>query len=156
MGNKIVLIALSLALAVFSCAGTAGAVDQKNTGCGLGYYFFKDAKDTFATQLLAVTTNSFSTQTFGILTETFGCRQPRQLVSDERLHEFVAANMDSLAADMAAGQGESLGTLAELMDVPELERHGFYSTLKENFESIFTGQNVQSAQVINNILKVTG
>ena len=149
------VVLLSL-LVLTLCAGTAGAVTKSNTGCGLGYYFFKDAKDSFATQLLAVSTNSLGTQTFGILTETFGCRQPKRLVYDERLYEFVGSNMDSLAADMAFGHGESLDTLAELMFVPEPDRPVFYATLQDNFRRIFTSRYIQSAQVIDNILKVAG
>ena len=146
----------SAAIMVLIGAGPAGAVNKGNTGCGLGYVFFKDARDSFATQLLAVTTNSLSTQTFGILTETFGCKQPSSLVSDERLNEFVAGNMDGLASDMAAGQGESLMTLAELMDVPEGQRPGFYATLKDNFGQIFTREDIQSAELIGNILRAAG
>jgi len=156
MKGKPFSIVILLFLALLLGAGAAGAVTKSTTGCGLGYYLFKDATDTFATQLLAVTTNSMGTQTFGILTGTGGCRQPKRLVSDERLHEFVAGNMDSLAADMASGQGESLDTLAELMSVPEPERPAFCATLQENFSNIFTSRDVQSAQVIDNILKIAG
>jgi len=156
MKGRPFLIVFVLLPALLLFAGAAEAVTKSTTGCGLGYYIFKDATDTFATQLLAVTTNSMGTQTTGILTGTGGCRQPKRLVSDERLHEFVASNMDSLAADMASGQGESLDTMAELMSVPEPDRPVFYATLQSNFRSIFTSRDVRPAQVIDNILKVAG
>jgi hypothetical protein len=157
MKKQRLLMVLSLSvLVVFLSAGSSGAVNKGNTGCGLGYYFFKNASDSFLVQLLAVTTNSLGTQTFGILTETFGCRQPKRLAHDERLNEFVAGNMDSLAAEMASGEGESLATLAELMEVPEPQRDGFYVSLKENFTRIFTSSDIRSSQLIENILEVTG
>jgi len=154
--NAIKTLLLVSALALLIGPSPAEAVNKGNTGCGLGYYFFKDAKDSFLTELMAVTTNSLGTATFGILTETFGCRQPKDLVENERLNEFVAGNMDSLAADMAAGEGESLAALAELMEVPAPRRAGFYAALKDNFTSIFTSSDIQSASLIDNILKVTG
>jgi len=154
--HPLLSITILSVLAVMLSAGTSEAVYKGNTGCGLGYYLFQDAKDSFVTEFLAVTTNSLGTQTFGILTETMGCRQPKQVVSDERLNEFVAGNMDSLASEMARGEGESLATLAELMEVPAPRRQDFYAVLKDNFQSIFTSREIQSAQLIDNILKVTG
>jgi hypothetical protein len=151
--QKVLILA---ALGLLLSAGTSEAVYKGNTGCGLGYYFFKDARDSFVTEFLAVTTNSLGTQTFGILTETFGCRQPKSLVQDKRLNEFVAGNMDSLASEMASGEGESLATLAELMEVPVPRREGFYSLLKENFSSIFTSSHIRSPELIDNIIKVAG
>jgi hypothetical protein len=135
--------------------GVAHAVNKDNTGCGLGYLIFKDSGDSTAIESIAVTTNgTFGNQTFGITTGTLECSQPASFVSNERLNEFVASNMDTIARDIAAGDGEALATLAELMEVPSVERDEFFSTLQKNFSEIFTSEDIQSAQVIDNIVNV--
>lgn len=154
--KKLSFIVITPLLAGLLCATSAGAVNKHNTGCGLGYYLFKDSPSTFATELIAVTTNSLGTQTTGILTETLYCTQPEELVGDKRLNDFVAANMDSLAADMASGHGESLEALAELMRVPEPVRPEFFSRLHGGFTEIFTSRDIQADELINNIIKAAG
>ncbi len=129
----------------------AYAVNQKNTGCGLGYLIFK-GNDGLLFQVLAVTTNgTFGNQTFGITTGTLDCAQPAKFASIEKINTFVADNMDSLATDISKGQGEYLNTLAVLMEVPEGSRAGFYSKLQSNFSRIYTSSKITSGEVVNNI-----
>lgn len=152
--KKFVLVGSLVFLMAFGVAIADAA--QDNTGCGLGAMLFKGKDDSVLMQVFAVTTNGTSgNQTFGITTGTLECEKPASFVRNERLNEFVAANMDSLAQDIAAGSGESLDTLAELMEVPAAERAHFYATLQTNFSSIFSSPDVQSAQVIDKIAKVT-
>lgn len=126
----------------------------QNVGCGLGSIALKE-RDTILHQVLAVTTNgTFGNQTFGITSGTLECQRPAKFVENEKLNTFVAANMDSIAVDMAAGQGESLVTLAELMEVPADSRVEFYASLQQNFRGIYTSSGVESADVIDNIAKV--
>jgi hypothetical protein len=75
-------------------------------------------------------------------------------VSNERLEQFVASNMDTLARDIAAGNGETLSTLAELLQIPAAERPAFAATLKANFGRIYPSAQVQAGQVIDNIITV--
>ncbi|MDA8168484.1 MAG: DUF3015 family protein [Nitrospiraceae bacterium] len=142
-----------LALLGFTTAGFAENIHE-NVGCGLGTMLLEKSKDSILIEILAATTNAtLGNQTFGISSGTLGCRQPARWASNE-LNQFVAANMDSLAKDIAAGKGESLDTLAELMKIPSGGRAAFYSKLQANFAKIFTSENVQSADVIDNIVSV--
>ncbi len=146
----VVLVALSLALLGASAAMAA----DSNTGCGLGDLIFGDP-DTVALQSLEATTNGiFGNQTFGITSGTSNCSKPSKYVSNERLQEFVAQNMDSIASDIASGQGESLDTVAELMGVQTSERTAFGTTVQASFQEIYTSGQVTSAQVIDNIAAV--
>lgn len=126
-----------------------------NTGCGLGTMLFGQGGsglDTVLTQILAVTTNGTSgNQTFGISTGTSECDQPSKWVSNEEVNKFVLANMDDLAKDIAAGQGETVSTLAELMEVPEESRDTFFSTLQENFDQIFPSSDVNYSHVVDTV-----
>jgi hypothetical protein len=77
------------------------------------------------------------------------------LYAREQLHKFVASNMDSVAKDIARGNGESLDTLAELMQVPVEKRGTFNTQLQQNFDRIFTSAQVTETEVIENIITVT-
>ena len=76
-------------------------------------------------------------------------------MSNERLNEFMVANMDNLARDIAQGRGETLDAFAELMGVPADKRPEFYSQLQSGFTKIFTAGNVQMASVMDNITTVS-
>lgn len=151
--RKHLVILLSM-LCLVLVAGNALADSNRNSGCGLGSMVFENQTSVLQ-QVLAATTNGTSgNQTFGISSGTSNCEQPSNWVQNERLNRFVAENMDSLAGDIAQGQGEYLSTLATLMEVPEDQRPGFYSTLQNNFSNIYTSETVNSADVIDNIRSV--
>jgi len=121
-----------------------------NTGCGLGNQVITN-QDSVLMQVFAATTNGTSgNQTFGITSGTSGCAKPAKFVSNERANEFVAGNMDALASDISNGQGEALSTLATLLNVSNTDT--FASVLQENFDSIYSSENVSSADVIDNIV----
>lgn len=123
-----------------------------NVGCGLGSEIIKD-RDSVLMEVLAVSTNGTSgNQTFGITSGTSGCSKPAKLVSNDQATQFVEENMDALAMDISNGKGESLDTLATLLKVNNKE--AFTAKLQQNFASIYTGTDVTSAQVMDNIITV--
>ena len=106
-------------------------------------------------QILAATTNgTFGSQTFGITTGTSNCAKTAKFAGVDRLNEFVVANMDNLAKDIAMGHGESLDTLAELIGISADQRPLIYSKLQANFSGIFTSEKVEAADVVDNIFSV--
>jgi hypothetical protein len=136
-------------------AGAGWAVDQKNTGCGLGTILF-EGQNGLVSQTFAVTTNgTFGNQTFGITSGTSNCEQYKEFTYNEKVNTFVADNMDNLARDIARGQGEYLSTLAVLMDIPEAQRGDFRYRLQSHFSDIYTSDKVTHLEVVNNILAVT-
>ena len=148
---------LFVAVVVLSLVLMGGAVAfaaESNVGCGLGDLILGDP-DSVVLQSFEATTNGTSgNQTFGVTSGTSNCKKPSKLVSNERLQEFVTQNMDSIASDIASGQGESLDTVAELMGVPAAERAAFGATVQASFTKIYTSGDVTSAQVIDNIAAV--
>lgn len=147
--------ALFTALMILFCASPLMAQQAaRNTGCGLGTILWDgNADGSIMSQTLQATTNgTFGNQTFGITSGTLGCDQPQNIAAAERLQEFVAANTDSLARDMAQGQGESLETLAELMNVPAAERSAFYADMQQNFGQIFVTGDETMANVLDRIV----
>ena len=145
------LLALVLVSFIAVPTSVCFAVNQKNTGCGLGSIVFQ-GNDGLLFQVLAATTNgTCGNQTFGITSGTSNCEKPSRFAINERLNTYVADNMDNLANDIAKGQGEYLNTLAVLMEVPEGVRTDFYSKLQNNFSHIYTSTSVKSVDVVKNI-----
>ena len=130
---------------------TTAVYANENTGCGLGSMIIKD-QSTSVLQALAATTNATSgNQTFGITSGTSDCNKPNSFVSNEKLNKFVEDNMDELALDISAGKGETLTTVAKLMNVENNPE--FSAKLQANFSDIYSSQNVTSANVIDSIAK---
>ena len=145
--KKIVIFSLVLCFA----ATIAHAGTRENTGCGLGSMIFQ-GQDGLLSQTLAATTNGIcGNQTFGITSGTLDCEQHTALVQNKAIRKFVADNMDSLAKNIAMGHGESLTTLAEMMEIPNDERTEFYYTLQFNFDAIFPAADVTPLDVVKNI-----
>ena len=108
----VTVVAVSL---VFVGAAFAAGQAHSNTGCGLGTMLFKgNADNSVVLQTFQATTNGiYGNQTFGITTGTSDCAQPKNFVSNQQLNEFMVANMDNLARDIAQGRGETLDAFAE-------------------------------------------
>jgi len=138
--------------------GTAFAANQGNTGCGLGTLVLGDSgafSDSTLGQIFIVTTNGTSgNQTFGITSGTLNCDQPKAVVLNERLEEFVVANMDGLAKNIAAAEGESLDTLAELMEISPADRAQTFAKLQSKFSTIYSSSDVTAATVVDAIYSI--
>jgi hypothetical protein len=153
--KKLVLAVLVVALSLVM-VGSAFAAQKAAygaAGCGLGGMVIGDQPGMI--QLVATFLNGLcGNQTFGITSGTLGCEAPRKTAKNDRLNEFVVANMDNLAKDIAKGEGETLETFAELMQVPSADRTALYGKLQANFAAIFPSENVVLADVVDNIITV--
>ena len=138
-------------VAVLALGTVASATVNNQTGCGLGSQLIKDDNSAIMLALQATTNGTSGNQTFGITSGTSGCTKTK-LVMNERAAEFVASNMDQLAKDVAVGQGESVDTLAELLNVED--KALFAASLQSNYNAIYTSQNAKMADVLDNIATV--
>ena len=147
--KKVLLSVATMSLLVSSVY----AAGNTNTGCGLGSMLIPN-QDTVATQVLAAITNNAlsGNQTFGITSGSLNCTKPFKLVMNDKAQKFVASNMDSIAEEMAAGQGENLDTLLSMIKVDDRARAA--AKLKANFAKIYSSENVDSATVLDNIATV--
>ena len=136
------------AIAVIALATTVSANVNKQTGCGLGSQIIKDDSTAVMLSLQATTNGTSGNQTFGITSGTSGCKKTK-FVMNERAEEFVASNMDQLAKEIAKGQGESIDTLAELLNVED--KATFAASLQQNYNNIYTSQKVEMNDVLDNI-----
>ena len=139
--------------AVVALSSSMMANVNSQTGCGLGAMIIKDDSTAIMLALQATTNTALSgNQTFGITSGTLGCKKT-QFVMNERAEEFVASNMDQLAKEIAQGHGESVDTLAELLEVSD--KAAFATALQSNYNSIYTSQNAKMADVLDNISATT-
>jgi hypothetical protein len=145
----------SATLPLLAVGALAAADLQDNVGIGLGTLLF-EGHDGLVSQISAATTNgSCGNQTFAITSGTLGATRPDSFFAkNEQLRNFVKDNMDALASDMAAGSGETLDALAELMLVPAADRAAFSKTLQDNFGAIYSAPNVTHTEVIDHLAKV--
>jgi hypothetical protein len=144
------------AIAAIACGAFASEL-RDNVGIGLGTMIFEGVGDALVCQTFAATTNgSCGNQTFAITTGTSNARKWDSIVMNDKAGSFVRDNMDTLARDMAAGSGESLAALAELMNIPATDRPAFYASMQKNFGKVYSSPTVTHEEVIGNIAKITG
>ncbi|MCC7203177.1 MAG: DUF3015 family protein [Nitrospirae bacterium] len=153
---KKLLIGVLVTGVLSSGVAYAASQAQSNTGCGLGAVLIGEkGNDSLLGQLAMTLLNGTSAnQTFGITSGTSECKAPAKIVKNERLNEFVVANIDNLSKDIAMGNGESLDTMAELMGISIDKRAEVYSKIQANFANIFTSASVEAPQVVDNIAAI--
>lgn len=147
-----------LVLVVFSMMTSlaqAGAL-RNNVGCGLGTLLFETVGKPNGGWLLQMTaswTNATLSNTFSMTTGTINCSGQINKVVSVEVYEFVTANMDNLAKDIAMGKGDTINSLGSMLKVSDVD--AFASRLQANFSEIFPSADVQSDSVANKIIALS-
>jgi hypothetical protein len=98
-------------------------------------------------QVVGVTLNDISTnQTFGITSGTLNCGSGGAAPTAQA---YIDANRESLANDIARGNGESLRGLVNLFGCKNEKQAG--ATLQKDYSRIFPDNRVNSAQIEKSI-----
>jgi hypothetical protein len=148
LGKGLIFGLLSMASAG-AFANAAGG-----NGCGWGNMVFEGQRG-LAPHLLATTTNGTSgNATFGMTSGTNGCDTSVAMGYGGRSWLAMNGMLDSIAEDMAMGQGEALDAYATLLGIEVQDRAHFAKVTHENFNSIFSGADVTSEQVLAATLDV--
>lgn len=147
----------SFAIAAIAGGSLHAATMQDNVGAGLGTLIF-DGHDGLVSQISAATTNGIvSNQTFAITSGTLGASKPDAWwAKREQLQKFVNENMDAVAADISVGEGETIDTMAELLNVPADQRATFGVELQTSFSVIYPDATVTSGNVAESIVTIAG
>jgi hypothetical protein len=142
------IIPAVLTLAFTTQAAVAQQDETANSsGCGLGTMLFEGQKGV-GPQVLAVTTNGTSgNQTFGISSGTLGCTQNGVVRPPTKVRVLLMSSLDSLAVDVARGDGETLESLASLLAIDEQDKGHFFVAMQDNFVRIFPSENVTADEV---------
>lgn len=141
-----------LALAALLAAGSSVAMADNDVGCGVGTQVWADQKGVVPKILAATTNGIFTNQLLGITFGTLGCRQGGTVTA--QVVTFTNENAETLARDMAVGQGESLNVLAELMQIKPQDKDRFFKVSKANFGEIYSADNQNTLQVLASLQNV--
>ena len=116
-------------------------------GCGLGAMAFKSQPG--AIQIVAATLNGIcANQTFGI---TFGTSNCGPSLFAQGTRNFVEANREALAKDIARGEGEAVGALTVINACGDSRTVG--AALQRRFGAIFPSPDATDAAVTDAILE---
>lgn len=127
--------------------GLKGTGTYGLAGCGLGSMAFGNQPG--ALQILAATTNGiFGNQTFGITSGTSNCG-PGILAQGTR--NFVEANREAVAKDIARGGGEAIGALTVINRCGDSRAVG--AALQASFGRIFPSPEASDEHVTRAILE---
>lgn len=143
------LVGVLGAVCMFAQADQAGG-----NGCGWGNMVF-EGHNGLAPHLLATTTNGTSgNATFGLTSGTNGCN--KNVTLGYGGHSVFAMNgmLDTIAEDMARGQGEALDAYAVLLGIDASDRAHFARVTHQHFAQIFTTGADTGEQVYKNTLAV--
>ena len=135
----------------FMLVPSGAALADPDIGCGPGTSIWQGSKGVVPKVLGSTTNASFGFQTFGISFGTLGCHQGGTVTADARLRMFAGANLDRLAREMAAGEGEVLATFAHLKGIRPADQPAFYAFSKANFAEIFAGDDVTENDVLGSL-----
>src|SRR5919108_1630228 len=105
-----------LGVALLALCATPVWAENPDTGpgCGLGKLVWSDysKQKSIAPQVMMATTNGiFGSQTFGISSGTSGCTNDGLIMKNKHIN-FTSNAFETLAQEMAQGQGEHLASLA--------------------------------------------
>lgn len=133
---------------------SAMAAQAGGGGCGWGNMVFEGQRG-LVPHLLATTTNGTSgNATFGLTSGTNGCDSSVTLGYGGRSLLAMNGMLDSIAEDMAVGQGEALDAYATLLGIEAQDRAHFAKVTHQNFGSIFQHSDTTSEQVLAATLEV--
>lgn len=137
---------LGLVLCTMLPIGTAMADDD--IGCGLGTQVMAGKQGVVYKVLGATTNGTFGNQTFGISSGTLGCSSDGVIKAEVRRSMFASANVDQLAAEVAAGRGETLTTLASLYQIEAADRDAFYALAQREYAQLFAKADATTGDVL--------
>lgn len=66
----------------------------------------------------------------------------------ERAAEFAKANLERLRADMAAGEGEYLSSLAALLAIEPNRQPAFFKLTRDRFGALFPSERTGAAEML--------
>src|SRR5690606_27052957 len=113
-----------IALTTLFVIGSTSAMADNDIGCGAGTQIWQGQSGLLPKILGATTNGTFGNQTFGITFGTLGCGSANSKITAQVV-SFVDHNAETLARDMAVGEGESLNVLAELMQIDSTDKAHF-------------------------------
>ena len=141
-----------IALAAVLAVGSTAAFADQDVGCGVGSQVWAGQSGKVPKILAATTNGIFTNQLLSITLGTLGCSGTGTVTA--QAVTFTNENAETLARDMAVGEGESLNVLAELLNIKSQDKARFFAVSKQNFSEIYSSENQNSLQVLASLQTV--
>ena len=139
--TKAILLAAALIFAPLSAAQA-----DNDIGCGVGTEIFKGQAGPVQ-KILASWTNGITFQSISITFGILNCGSLNDTITASAQTRHVAsANIDALARDAAMGRGESLDTLAALLEIEDTDAFGQFA--QTNYAALFPTATVTSEELL--------
>lgn len=119
-------------LAFFTLISSNLFAGDGSSGCGAGWYVFKD--NSLISSALRATTNATFLSTIGMTFGTSNCSKHSIVQKEREAIHFAEANYDTLMIEMGQGKGEFVAALGGLVGCEGAE---FGSAMQANYERVF-------------------
>lgn len=141
-----------IAVAAVMCAANGAYATDSTGGCGLGSMAWR-GQSGIIPQSLAITTNSWFSNTIGVTLGTSGCDPNGRVTggTGRMTLAFLEDNLEQFAIDAASGEGETIETLAGILSV-DSEKLG--KDLQTNFAYIFPNENADAVDVTLKVMQL--
>ena len=147
--KKTLLLGTCFALALM--VSPAKAIDSTG-GCGLGSMAWR-GQSGIIPQVAAMLTNSTFLNTIGVTLGTSGCDPNGRVTggTGKLVLAFIENNMEQFAFDASVGQGETLVTVAGILNVDEAE---LSAKIHDNFGTLFASNDVDAVDLTLSIISI--
>ncbi len=142
---------LLVAAAGLVVAGVPQSWADPDVGCGLGTQVWEGKSGSVVKAFAATTNGTSGNQTFGVTSGTSGCNQGGTVTAQARLQMFASANLDTLARDMAHGEGETLQAFSRLWGVAPADQEAFFAFTRTHFEDLFADESVTAGSMLQTL-----
>ncbi|MCP4701826.1 MAG: DUF3015 domain-containing protein [Gammaproteobacteria bacterium] len=78
----------------------------------------------------------------------------KRIRRDAKTFNYVETNRDKLAREMAVGKGETLESLAHILEIHKSHKTRFFSIVREHFKTIFPHTDTDTQEVLASLKKV--
>lgn len=130
---------------------TASAHAYGPAGCGVGAIIFEGKTEWWAQVLAATTNGTLGNQTFGITSGTLEC-DATPLVDLGHVETFIESNENSVANELAKGDGDSITVLSYAFSCEESSE--FATAIKKNYSTIYNGLSDSPKDIASRINSV--
>lgn len=140
--------------AVLIVAPMSAAKADNDVGCGVGTEIWK-GKSGLPYKLMASSTNGFTFQSISITFGMLNCSNGTgPVTASAQTHHFAAISFDNLARDAAMGGGESLDTLAVLLEIGVMDRPALAGLAQSYFDELFPSDHVTSNEMLETLVEL--
>lgn len=136
-------------IAFMTASSTAFAVAPGGEDCGWGNMLMEGQSGLGSHIIASITNGTSGNATFGMTTGTNGCSANGTLTYGGQ--SLLGSIMGEFSEDVARGEGEALNAVAVAYGIDKADRDAFAEVLHQNFDAIFTSEDVTAQEVTSKI-----